>query len=77
MKGILLAGDDPATLILVDNLFFGTRLAQRLQAVVQRRDGPTIFAHYVRMDLAHPLRHNAYGRYLLRLARGEGARGSS
>ena len=40
-------GDDPSTLILGDNLFFGHNLAQIMQRAEERRSGATVFAHHV------------------------------
>jgi len=40
-------GDDPSTLILGDNLFFGHNLAQIMQCAEERQSGATVFAHHV------------------------------
>lgn len=40
-------GQDPASLILGDNIFFGHGLAERLQVVSQRTEGATVFAYPV------------------------------
>ncbi len=42
-----IAGDDCA-LILGDNIFYGSDLAQSLQKAVKKEDGATVFAYYVR-----------------------------
>ncbi len=40
-------GDDPCALILGDNIFVGTGLASKLQTVVKREKGATVFAYRV------------------------------
>jgi glucose-1-phosphate thymidylyltransferase len=40
-------GDDPVTLTLGDNIFYGEGLPKRLQAVGQRDSGATVFGYYV------------------------------
>jgi glucose-1-phosphate thymidylyltransferase len=40
-------GDDPSTLILGDNLFFGHDLARMMLRADERRTGATVFAHHV------------------------------
>jgi glucose-1-phosphate thymidylyltransferase len=40
-------GDYPATLILGDNIFYGSMLSDRLRAVSEHQDGATIFAYRV------------------------------
>lgn len=40
-------GDDPAALVLGDNLFYGHGLAERLQAVNAQEEGATVFGYYV------------------------------
>ncbi|MEM7678712.1 MAG: glucose-1-phosphate thymidylyltransferase RfbA, partial [Myxococcota bacterium] len=41
-------GDDPAALVLGDNIFYGQGLANKLQAVSQRTEGATVFGYYVK-----------------------------
>jgi glucose-1-phosphate thymidylyltransferase len=41
-------GNDPVTLILGDNIYYGEGLSQRLQTVAQQTDGATVFAYYVK-----------------------------
>ncbi len=41
-------GDDPAALVLGDNVFYGHGLAKKLQAVCERTDGATVFGYYVK-----------------------------
>ena len=41
-------GDGPSCLILGDNIFYGTGLAERLREARRRTDGATIFGYYVR-----------------------------
>ena len=40
-------GDDPAALILGDNLFFGPEVAPKMKVAVDRDDGATVFAYRV------------------------------
>lgn len=40
-------GDDPVSLILGDNVFFGHGLQDVLQGAANRRDGATVFGYYV------------------------------
>ncbi|MBK6846205.1 MAG: glucose-1-phosphate thymidylyltransferase RfbA [Proteobacteria bacterium] len=40
-------GDQPTTLVLGDNLFYGHGLAKRLQATAARTTGATVFGYYV------------------------------
>ena len=40
-------GDEPSTLILGDNIFYGTGLAVQLQRATERRDGATVFGYQV------------------------------
>ena len=40
--------DDGCALILGDNIFYGSDLAQSLQKAVRNEDGATVFAYYVR-----------------------------
>jgi glucose-1-phosphate thymidylyltransferase len=41
-------GDDNCAMILGDNIFYGTDLAQKLQAASNRREGASVFAYAVR-----------------------------
>lgn len=41
-------GDDPVTLILGDNIFYGEGLSARLQAISRQDRGATIFGYYVK-----------------------------
>jgi len=41
-------GDDPVTLILGDNIFYGEGLSARLQKVARQEQGATIFGYYVK-----------------------------
>lgn len=41
-------GDDPAALVLGDNIFYGQGLATALQRVSARTDGATVFGYYVK-----------------------------
>lgn len=41
-------GDDPVSLVLGDNIFFGQGLARQLQAAAARTKGATVFAYYVK-----------------------------
>ncbi len=41
-------GNNPATLILGDNIYYGEGLSLRLQQVSQQTQGATVFAYYVR-----------------------------
>lgn len=41
-------GQNPATLILGDNIYYGEGLSQRLQTVTTQTDGATVFAYYVK-----------------------------
>lgn len=41
-------GNDPACLILGDNIYYGQGFAQTLQRVAQRTRGATVFGYYVR-----------------------------
>jgi glucose-1-phosphate thymidylyltransferase len=41
-------GDQPSALILGDNLFYGHRLTEMMQAAAQRSTGATVFAYQVR-----------------------------
>jgi glucose-1-phosphate thymidylyltransferase len=41
-------GNDPATLILGDNIFYAEGLAERLQVVAQQQRGATVFGYYVK-----------------------------
>jgi glucose-1-phosphate thymidylyltransferase len=40
-------GDSPSTLILGDNIFYGTDLAAKLRAAGERTSGATVFAYHV------------------------------
>jgi len=40
-------GDDPSTLILGDNIFYGHDLQELLQSADQREEGATVFAYHV------------------------------
>ncbi len=40
-------GNDPATLILGDNIFYAEGLSQRLQAIARQDRGATVFGYYV------------------------------
>ena len=40
-------GDSPSTLILGDNIFYGTDLAGKLRAAGERTEGATVFAYHV------------------------------
>lgn len=40
-------GNDPVCLILGDNLFYGHKLVERLEAATKQTDGATIFAYHV------------------------------
>ena len=40
-------GDSPASLILGDNIFYGSGFTEKLQSAVRRGKGSTIFAYYV------------------------------
>ena len=40
--------DDPVTLILGDNIFYGEGLSDRLQAIATKDEGATIFGYYVK-----------------------------
>lgn len=46
--GAAFVGNNPSTLILGDNIYYGEGLSHRLQAVAQQTDGATVFAYYVR-----------------------------
>lgn len=46
--GAAFVGNNPSTLILGDNIYYGEGLSHRLQAVAQQADGATVFAYYVR-----------------------------
>jgi len=41
-------GNDPVTLILGDNIFYGEGLSNRLQQITQQEKGTTIFGYYVK-----------------------------
>ncbi|MEL7369451.1 MAG: glucose-1-phosphate thymidylyltransferase RfbA, partial [Myxococcota bacterium] len=41
-------GDDPAALVLGDNIFYGQGLAKKLQNVNQKTAGATVFGYYVK-----------------------------
>ncbi len=41
-------GDDPVCLILGDNIFYGEGLPLKLQQIVERTEGATVFGYYVR-----------------------------
>lgn len=41
-------GNDPVTLILGDNIFYGEGLSSRLQIIAKRDSGATVFGYYVR-----------------------------
>ena len=40
-------GDDPSTLVLGDNIFYGHGLVDLLKSADQRQDGATVFGYYV------------------------------
>jgi len=40
--------NDPVTLILGDNIFYGEGLSERMQAIAQKDTGATIFGYYVK-----------------------------
>lgn len=40
-------GKDPVALVLGDNIFYGANLADLLRKAVARREGATVFGHYV------------------------------
>ena len=40
--------DNPAALILGDNIFYGEGLSRRLQAITKNDDGATVFGYYVK-----------------------------
>jgi len=40
--------NDPVTLILGDNIFYGEGLSERLQVIAQKEEGATIFGYYVK-----------------------------
>ncbi|HFC91257.1 MAG TPA: glucose-1-phosphate thymidylyltransferase [Leucothrix mucor] len=40
-------GNDPVTLILGDNIYYGEGLSDRLQCVAQQESGATVFGYYV------------------------------
>ena len=46
--GAEFVGDDPAALVLGDNLFYGQGLANKLQSVSARAEGATVFGYYVK-----------------------------
>lgn len=41
-------GEDPVTLILGDNIFYGEGMSERLQVIAGRNDGATVFGYYVK-----------------------------
>ena len=41
-------GDDPVTLILGDNIFYGEGMSERLQAIARRDKGAAVFGYYVK-----------------------------
>ncbi|MCP4021074.1 MAG: glucose-1-phosphate thymidylyltransferase RfbA [Desulfobacteraceae bacterium] len=41
-------GDDPVTLILGDNIFYGEGLSERLQVITKKNNRATIFGYYVK-----------------------------
>jgi len=41
-------GDDPVTLILGDNIFYGVGLLRLLQSIAKRDSGATVFGYYVK-----------------------------
>jgi glucose-1-phosphate thymidylyltransferase len=45
--GAEFVGNNPSTLILGDNIYYGEGLVQRLQAVTQQVSGATVFAYHV------------------------------
>jgi glucose-1-phosphate thymidylyltransferase len=47
LLGAHFIGDDPSTLILGDNLFFGHNLGNIMQRAEARQTGATVFAHHV------------------------------
>ena len=56
---------EPCCLILGDNIFYGTGLAQRLRAATTRKEGATIFGYRVRDPRAYGVAEiNAEGRVL-------------
>jgi glucose-1-phosphate thymidylyltransferase len=40
-------GQDPVTLILGDNIYYGEGLSERLQTVAKQKSGATVFGYYV------------------------------
>jgi len=47
LLGEAFIGNDPVTLILGDNIFYGEGLSFRLKAIAQRESGATVFGYYV------------------------------
>ncbi len=41
-------GDDPVTLILGDNIFYGEGMSERLQIIAKRNKGAAVFGYYVK-----------------------------
>lgn len=46
--GSRFVGNDPVTLILGDNIFYGHGMSQQLAAAVRREQGASVFAYYVK-----------------------------